>query len=147
MGSTTGTWLTLLFVAVVFPIFFTALWIGITYLMSLIGGWGRVAERYPAGDSPPEGAILKKVTGMFGMARYRGVLTVVTTDEGLHIDIRKVFRVGHPPLFIPFSAIQGARRQTLFFWEYVAFDVGEPALAGVRLPSKVFAGTPVDIAP
>ena len=60
--------------------------------------------------------------------------------------LRKVFRAGHPPLFIPFSAIFNARRQTLFFWEYVAFEIGAPPLAGVRLPSKVFEGTPVEIA-
>ena len=39
------------------------------------------------------------------------------------------------------AAIHNARKQTLFFWEYVAFDVDD--LASIRLPSKVFADTPV----
>ena len=146
MSSSTATWLTLLFVLVVFPIFFTALWIGITLLMSFIGGWGRVAKVYAATERPDGGAELKNVTGMFGVARYKFVLTVITTDAGIYIENRKVFRAGHPPLFIPFPAISNARTQTLFFWEYVAFQVGDPALASVRLPPKVFEGTPVAIA-
>lgn len=144
MSNGTGTWLILLFVLVAFPLFFTILWVGITLLMSFIGGWGKVAKRYPASERPATGAVLGRVTGMFGVARYKFVLTVITTDTGLYIENRKVFRPGHHPLLIPFTAIHNARKQTLFFWEFVAFDVDD--LASVRLPSKVFEGTPVVIA-
>lgn len=149
MGLSTGTTtaLTVLFILIVFPIFFTALWVSVTLLMSFIGGWGKVGKQYPATGGPPQGRALKHVTGMFGMARYKYVLTIITTDTGLYIENRKVFRPGHPPLFIPFSAIFNARKQTLFFWEFIAFEVGDPPLAGVRLPSKVFEGTPVQIVP
>lgn len=146
MSSGTTTGLIVLFVLIVFPIFFTALWVSITLLMSFIGGWGKVGKRYAATGTPPQGRVLKHVMGMFGMARYKHVLTVITTDTGLYIENRKVFRPGHPPLFIPFSAIFNARKQTLFFWEYVAFEINDPPLAGVRLPSKVFEGAPVEIA-
>ena len=141
MSNSTGTLLVLLLVLIAFPIFFSALWVGITLLMSFIGGWGRLAKQYPAFGPRPTGAVLRHVTGMFGVASYKRVLTVITTETGLHIENRWVFRPGHPPLFIPFTAIHNARKQTLFFWEYVAFDVDD--LASIRLPSKVFAGTPV----
>lgn len=147
MSDGTNSALVLLFILIVFPIFFTALWVGITLAMSYIGGWGRVGKQHAAPGMPPQGRMLRHVTGMFGMTRYKNVLTVITTEDGLFIENRKVFRVGHPPLFIPFSAIFNARKQTLFFWEFVAFEIGDPPLAGVRLPSKVFEGTPVQIAP
>ena len=146
LSSGTETALIVLFILIVFPIFFTALWVSVTLIMSFVGGWGRVGKRYAAAGPPPHGRALKHVTGMFGLTRYKHVLTVITTDDGLYIENRKVFRLGHPPLFIPFSAIHGARKQTLFFWEYVAFDIDNPPMAGVRLPSKVFEGTPVEIA-
>lgn len=146
MESGTNTAMIVVFVLVAFPIFFTAMWVGVTLLMSLIGGWGRVAKHYPAAGKPEGGRELHYVTGMFGMARYKHVLTVITTDAGLYIANRTVFRPGHPPLFIPFSAVVHPRKQTLFFWEYVAFDIGSPPLASVRLPSKVFEGAPVAIA-
>ena len=147
LSTGTETALVVLFILIVFPIFFTALWVGITLLMSFIGGWGKVGKVYPATGIPAQGSALKNVTGMFGMARYKYVLTVITTPDGIYIENRKVFRAGHPPLFIPFSAIFNARKQTLFFWEFVAFEIGDPPLAGVRLPSKVFEGTSVPIAP
>lgn len=147
MSTGTETALIVLFVLIIFPIFFTALWIGITFFLSFVGGWGRVGKLYAATGVPPQGRALKNVTGMFGIARYKYVLTIITTTDGIYVENRKVFRPGHPPLFIPFSAIFNARKQTLFFWEFVAFEVGDPPLAGVRLPSKVFEGTPVQIGP
>lgn len=147
MSNSTGTWLVLLFVLVAFPIFFSALWVGITLLMSFIGGWGKVAKVYAAAERPAGATELKHVTGMFGVASYKHVLTIITTDRGLYMENRKVFRFGHPPLFIPFSDIHRARRMTLFFWDYVAFEVGDPGLASIRLPSKVFEGTPIAITP
>ena len=146
LSTGTSTALIVLFVLVIFPIFFTALWIGITLLMSFIGGWGKVGRQYAASGGSPQGRLLRNVTGMFGVTRYKNVLTVITTDDGLYIENRKVFRAGHPALFVPFSSIFNARRHTLFFWEFVAFEIGDPPLAGVRLPSKVFEGTPVQIA-
>lgn len=147
MSTGTSSVLIFLFVLIVFPIFFSLLWIGITLLMSWIGGWGKVGKKYAATGAPPEGRVLKHVTGMFGMTRYKHVLTVITTDTGLYIENRKVFRLGHPPLFIPFTAIFQAQKQTLFFWEFVAFAVDDPPLAAVRLPAKVFEDTPVEIKP
>lgn len=146
MTTETTTVLTVVFILVAFPIFFVALWVGITLLMSWIGGWGRVGAVYAATGAPPGGKALRHVTGMFGMTRYKHVLSVITTETGLYIENRRVFRAGHPPLFIPFSAIANPRKQTLFFWEYVAFDIGDPAIASARLPSKVFEGTPVETA-
>lgn len=147
MSNGTSSVLLVLFILVIFPIFFAALWIGITLLLSFIGGWGSVGKHYAATGRPAQGSVLKSVTGMFGIARYKYVLTVITTPDGLYIENRKIFRPGHPPLFVPFSAIHNARKQTLFFWEFVGFEIGDPPLAGVRLPSKVFEGTPVAIAP
>ena len=42
LSTGTETALVVLFILIVFPIFFTALWVGITLLMSFIGGWGKV---------------------------------------------------------------------------------------------------------
>lgn len=146
MSTGTETGLIVLFILIAFPIFFTGLWVGITLLMSWIGGWGKVGKQYAAVGEPPQGRVLRHVTGMFGMTRYKNVLTVITSDTGLYIANRKIFRPGHPPLFIPFSDIIYPRKQTLFFWEYVAFEIGSPPLASARLPSKVFEGVPLEIA-
>jgi hypothetical protein len=91
-GAANTTWI-VLFILVVFPIFFSALWIGVTLAMSFIGGWRNLARHYPAAEKPLDGRELRHVTGMLGVASYKHVLTVVTTAEGLYIANRKVFRL------------------------------------------------------
>ena len=146
MSDSLSTTLLVAFIVVVFPIVLGTLWIGVTLFMSLVGGWRRLGKLYPAPLPLPTGRRLSGVTGMFGVASYKRVLTVTTTSDGLVIENRFVFRPGHPPLFIPFSAMHDMRKQMLYFWEYAAFDVGDPSVAAVRLPTKVFEGTGISIA-
>jgi hypothetical protein len=47
----------------------------------------------------------------------------------------QLFRAGHPPLFIPWSAIQNPRQRKWRWFDTIAFDVGIPPVATVRLPS------------
>ena len=133
-------WLVLL-IPVVFPIFFAAIWCSVCLLLSVIGGWGRLANRFPA-RQPPAGTCFFAQSGQVGLANYRGVLTVHTSPEGLHLAIMKIFRPGHPPLFIPWSEIYHATERRLFF-EYVAFDIGSPRIATMRLPKRILAGRSV----
>ena len=79
MSNGTGSLLILLFVLIAFPVLFAALWVGVKLMMSFICGWGRLAKQYPAFGPPPAGAVLRHVTGMFGVASYKRVLTVITT--------------------------------------------------------------------
>jgi hypothetical protein len=132
-------------VIVIWPLFFIAIWASVLLLMSWIGGWRRLAARYASIQRPTGGAVFQLATGMVGWARYKRVLSIRTTDDGLFLDIRRVFRFGHPPLFIPWADIRKARRVTLFYTEFVAFDVGDPVVASLRLPTAVFDGTPVFI--
>jgi hypothetical protein len=137
-------WLVMALVIVIWPIFFIALWVGIVMLMSLIGGWRRLARLYRA-ERPAGGNATPYVTGMIGMARYKRLLTVTTNENGMFIEIRWIFRIGHPPLFLPWRDIRNARKIHLFYWEFVGFDIGNPKVASMRLPSQIFDRTPVFI--
>jgi hypothetical protein len=137
-------WLIVALVIVIWPIFFVALWAAIVMMMSLIGGWRRLAQVYRTIDTPT-GKAIPYVTGMVGASRYKRLLTITTNERGMFIEIRWVFRLGHPSLFIPWRDIHNARKMNLFYWEFIAFDVGNPAIASMRLPSDVFVGTPVFI--
>lgn len=144
-SSFLSTWLILALIIVVWPVFFIALWSGIVFSMSFLGGWRRLARRYGTTERPAGARSFSHVTGMVGIARYRKVLTVTPNERGMFIDIRWIFRIGHPTLFIPWSEIRNAHKVTLFYWEYIAFDIGSPPVASLRLPSQVFDGTPVFI--
>lgn len=132
-------------VIIVWPIFFIALWSAIVFAFSLIGGWWWLARRYRAAGRPEGGRSFPSTTGSVGISRYSGVLTVTTNERGMFIEISWIFRIGHPTLFIPWSDIRNARRSKLLYWEHVAFDIGDPKLAGMRLRSAIFDGTPLFI--
>jgi hypothetical protein len=147
MPSSTGlsTWLTLALVILVWPVFFVALWSGVMLLASLVGGWGRLGGRYRAMRRPNGGHVFRRVTGMFEFLSYKRTLAITVADDGLFVAVPWMFRIGHPTLFIPWNDIRNARRGRTFFWKHVAFDIGDPKVAGMRLPPEVFDGTPVFI--
>lgn len=142
-ASETSGWGVLLFVLVALPVFFVALWTGIVWLLSVLGGWREMARAYPA-ERRPEGDVFRGVSAMFGFVSYSYLLTVVVAQEGLYLETPRLFRVGQPPMLIPWSAIRRARRHRSFMgFGYVSFDVGDPKIARLRFPERVLAQAPI----
>ncbi len=131
-------WVVLL-IPVAFVVFFVVIWSGVCLLLSVIGGWGRIAQRFPA-RQPPTGTGYGGQTGMVGTANYRGVLTVHASTEGIHVAVMVFFRLGHPPLFIPWSEMHDVSTRRILLFEYVGFDVGSPKIARLHLAKQIFAG-------
>lgn len=113
---------------------FVLIWSGVVYLLAWLSGWRRLARRYRT-DHKPSGPSMSSFVAMLGPVSYRGVLTIQTAPEGLYLSIMLFFRLGHPPLLIPWSAIkrQGIDQGLLIKW--LALDLGEPPLATLRLPA------------
>ena len=147
MPHSTGPtlWLLVALIILVWPLFFIALWSAIVYGMSRLGGWHRLARTHGSAALAPEGRIYQAITGMIGISSYKRVLTIICSDKGMLVTVRWVFRMGHPPLFIAWSDVRNARRMTLFYRDYVAFDIGDPRIASMRLPLQVFDDMPVFI--
>ena len=127
-----------------FPFVFAAIWCGVCLLISGISGWSRLAEKYP-GSETPAGKCFSWQRGRMGVANYKNSLVIHTSPEGLHLAVMKLFRVGHPPIFIPWSDIHNATFQRLFWSETVAFEAGHPPLAKIHLRRDVFADVPIQI--
>ena len=99
---------------------FIAIWIAATWLVSALGGWRALAERYRS-DLPFTGQTWRMRSGrMGGVVRYNGLLTVGVNQAGLHLAVMPLFRPGHPPLFIPWPdvTVESGRR---FFRTFVIF--------------------------
>lgn len=134
----------ILLIIVGFPIAFVLVWSGVTLILSAIGGWKRIAAAFPGRDGL-DGRRHRRVTGMVGWVSYRAVLTVTVTPEGIGITVLPVFKAGHPPLFLPWSAIRNPQRRSWLVFEAVSFTIGEPAVGRMTLPRAVFLGTPVQV--
>ena len=123
-------------IVVGFVVFFVLLWCCVCLLISLIGGWWRLARHYRATLMLP-GKDHAGVWGMVGSASYRGTLNVRTSPQGLYLSVVPLFQIGHPPLFIPWSHIRANDTAKLRWWGLTRFDIGHPTITTISLPGQV----------
>lgn len=112
---------------------FVSCWIVTGMLVSRMTGWHRLAERFALqGDFPAERWRFKSATARYG-SQYNNCLTIAANPMGLYMAMLPGFRMGHPPLFIPWSEIAIARTKVLF-WNVVQFRIGResPVTFGFR---------------
>ncbi len=126
----------------------------IMLVVSHLGGWASLAERYPA-QEPFSGPCWNFQCGQFRwFASYNNCLTVGADPRGLFLWILWPFRVGHPPLFIPWADISVSRKKVLWI-NQVKFLLGHETRIPLtisdrlaeRLRSAAGASWPVESVP
>jgi hypothetical protein len=123
------------FFAIVFPVF----WCCICYLLSVTGGWWRLARRFRA-KTPVAGttwwfryAEMHYYAGCF----YRHCLNVTANADGIGLSLPFLFRPGHPPLFIPWSEILVSRTRRFIFLNRVHFAFPEEPSVWLELSPRL----------
>lgn len=86
---------------------FVILWVFISKLCSVMGGWHVLAEKYR--DTQQNKALLKKIS-MQSMkfkqwVTYGNCINVFIYEDGIVISPMLLFKLFHEPLFIPFNRI------------------------------------------
>ena len=100
---------------VLFPVFFVAGWLLVSYLLSALGGWQSLAKHY-ASSSPFTGRRFRFRSAQFGgYVNYGGCLTIGSGAQGLYFAVLPFFRAGHPPLLIPWNDVFARVARTWFF--------------------------------
>ncbi len=94
-----------------FVLLFVIAWLFACSMISLMGGWHRLAEKFRA-ISEIHGEEIRFASMAIGTdlfpARYRRVLFVTVGPAGIGLSVIFFFRALHPPLFIPWSAVESA---------------------------------------
>jgi hypothetical protein len=94
-------------IAAAFVVFFTTLWCSIVFILSLAGGWRALGKRYAAKDMEVAGQRWEMQRGaMRVVVGYNHILTIVANTRGIYLSVMALFRIGHPPLFIPWEHIE-----------------------------------------
>lgn len=64
---------------------------------------------------------------------YNNCLTIGASPAGLYMAMPWLFRIGHPPIFIPWNDVTVSRAKVLF-WNIVRFQLGRenPITFGFR---------------
>lgn len=111
---------------------FIAFWFLIIFFISAISGWRALAQRYRS-DMPFSGHTWHLRSGrMGGMARYSGVLTVGVNPAGLYLAVMPLFRVGHPPLFIPWPDVS-VTSERRFLGSFIFFTFRQAPMVSLQL--------------
>lgn len=87
-----------------FWIFFPALWVAVSLAVSALGGWRTLAKVYPQ-LTPPAGRTFGWRSGRLGSSNYNSCLWFVSGPAGLGLSVLFMFRIGHAPLFIPWTDV------------------------------------------
>jgi hypothetical protein len=130
-------------VTALFALLFAAGWCVVMFAISRIGGWGALASKYRA-TSVPDGKRFWFQSATLGSMKYGSCLTVVVGSAGLYLAVFAPFRMGHPPLLIPWTELHGLReKRFLWLWRLVEMQVGTPAIATLTLPFHLLEQRPV----
>ena len=105
--------------------------------LSRISGWQQVARQYPA-NRPPGGIKFSVQSAALWWVSYNNCLTIYRDDYGLHIYPWLPFRIGHPPLLIPWTEMHRPVESRFLGMRFISVDVGSPRLTRLQVSAKVF---------
>src|SRR3979409_784496 len=83
-------------------------------LASHIGGWSKLAKHYPDSETC-HGKISRFQSGHIGLVGYGLCLTLEVCETGLRLSIMFPFRIGHPPVFIPWEEFHSVSEKRVLF--------------------------------
>lgn len=107
-------------------LFSAVFWLGLVALKSLGGGWHRLATRFRTSDRP-RGATYRFASvyiraGALPVS-YANCVMVTVNPSGVRLAVFFPFRFMHPPLFIPWSAVETVMPEDLASLRYVAVRI------------------------
>ena len=123
-----------------------AMWCFLSWLLSRLSGWSRLAEHYPASQGiVGESAHMR--SGRIGAVHYHSALSFRVNDEGLRIAVAFPLRLGHPPIFIPWEEFHHVTEDVIMYSHKVKAAVGRPTLSRLTLPGWVRYRMPLEMRP
>jgi len=119
-----------------FGVFFVVMWCLVSFTLSKITGWSRLAEKYRT-RTKPESKLMQAVQAYWGSVMLAGnIYTIGTTNTGLFLGVLFPFRIGHPPLLIPWHDIR-AKKVDGFLKPRVQLTFGN----GLSRPFEIYEKT------
>ena len=130
-----------LFSFTVFVPFFILVWCACSLLLARLGGWSALAIKFRATQAPL-GEKFTFCAAKIGRGQYVGIITAIKSQSGLYLSVIAPWRLGHPPILIPWAELKNARVSRRFWsWSrWVEVDVSAPSIIAMLLPEKLVRG-------
>ena len=138
MGATMPASESDLWFFVFFPFYFVGLWCLVCYTISIVGGWKRLARKYPRREEP-KGRKFSMASASLGFfCNYNGCLTIHGCKEGVDLAVWGLFRIGHPPIFLPWSALERVTPGKFLWIKWVKIEVGSPMVTTLKISEGLY---------
>jgi hypothetical protein len=119
-------------------------WCFVIAMVSVIGGWHRLSKLYPAEETSfrianqDDGKIFRWASLVMGPryfpTNYGNCVNVNLSAIGVRLWVMLLVRPMHPPLLIPWTAIESCRLDK----ELLIFDCAAIQVRGVASPLRIF---------
>ena len=116
------------------------MWCSVCFLISLFSGWFTLSGRFkkqsePYGETRSAGPFFYTVYMRY-WGHYSSIIRMTSAEDALYLSILFLFRIGHPPLCIPWKEIQ--MRRTKFLWfRFVILTLGEQERIPMRISERM----------
>ena len=117
-----------------FPLFFAAIWLVVTTMLTFLSGWLGLMERYP--DQAGEPILrLRGQSGSMGLGvNMRGILTLSVCASGLRVGMWRLFGPFCRSFLVPWESIAVVRKAGLF-GSMVRLEFGNPPIGRLSIPA------------
>jgi hypothetical protein len=96
-------------------LFIPAFWAGINFAISYTGGWWDLSRTYPLNHRFPNTNSWRASRAFLtALGTYRNLVDVAVDSDGLYLRVAAPFRIGHPPIFVPWKDITYAHKKRFF---------------------------------
>jgi hypothetical protein len=119
---------------------FIVFWCAISFLISFITGWYALSLRFrkqsePLGEVRSAGPFFYTVYMRF-WSHYGSVIRITAASDALYLSVLFPFRIGHPPLRIPWDEIKLGRARRLFITS-VELTLGNQEKIPMRISQRM----------
>ncbi len=122
-------------------ILFVAFWCVTCSLISR-SGWAGLAKEF-ATTLSPAGKRFRFVSALFRpLTSYKNSIRVTLTDAGIHLAVMPLFRVGHPPLLIPWQHVERYEEHKVLAYSKLRIEINA---AGIAFDIMLPAGSKADV--
>ena len=118
-----------------FAVLFVPLWCASSLWVSWVSGWRMLARRFkyqsePYRDIESTGSFISVYMRFWSY--YGGLVLSTAADDALYVSMMFLFRIGHPPLRIPWDEIRLGRTK-FFFRTFIVLTLGNEEKVPMRI--------------
>ncbi len=79
-------------------------WCLVVWAIAKVSGWQQIARSYPMTQKIPNEKTIGLQSLRIGLfSQYNNSITYGFSDQGMSLQVLSIFRLGHPPIFIPWE--------------------------------------------